>query len=186
LAEKYDLGDMLHWAITINAINRAFQEPTELAFEQARQTIASLRTKGVTLAMTWCLAGLGEAYWRANRSEEGLAIIAEAQTLAENIGERSYEADIWRIKGELLLQVAADYAQIEAESCYQKAIAIAQKQSARMFELRAATSLARLWQRQDKTAEARQMLAEIYGWFTEGFDTADLRDAGALLDELHR
>ncbi|MEK7832258.1 MAG: hypothetical protein AAB401_14280, partial [Acidobacteriota bacterium] len=158
LAETYDLGDMLNWAITINSINRAFQEPTESAFDQAKQAIASLRTKGVTLAMTWCLAGLGEACWRAGRSDEGLAIIAEAQTLAEHTGERSYEADIWRVKGELLLQAAADDAQTESESCFQQAIVISQSQSAKIFELRAATSLARLWQQQGKTAEARQML----------------------------
>ena len=184
LAEQYDLGDLLHWAVAINSLNLAFQEPTEAAFARAKQAIASLRAKGVTIAMTWCLAGLGEAYWEAGRSDEGLAIIAEAQTLAEHTGERSYEADIWRIKGELLLQTGADGAQAEAEGYFQKAIAIAQSQSAKIFELRAATSLARLWHRQGKISEARQMLAEIYGWVTEGFDTADLKDAKALLDEL--
>ena len=184
LAEQYDLGDLLHWAVAINSLNLAFQEPTEAAFARARQAVASLRAKGVTIAMTWCLAGLGEAYWQAGRTDEGLAIIAEAMALAERTGERSYEADLWRIKGELLLQLGADDAQTEAESCYQKAIAIAQQQSTKIFELRAATSLARLWQQQGKTAEARQMLAEIYGWFTEGFDTADLQDAKALLAKL--
>jgi len=184
LAEKYDLGDLLNWAIALHAMSLAFQEPNEATLDRAKQDIASLRAKGVTMSMTWCLASLGEACWRANHSEEGLAIIAEAQTLIENIEERSYEADIWRIKGELLLQAAVDDAQAEAESCYQKAIAIAQQQSTKIFELRATTSLARLWQQQGKREEARQMLAEIYGWFTEGFDTADLKDAKALLDEL--
>ena len=182
LAEKYDLGDMLDWAITLNAINRAFQEPTEAALERAKKEVASLRAKGVMMCMTWCLAGLGEACWRASLSEEGLAVIAEALMLVERTGERSFEADIWRVKGELLLQAAADDAQTEAENCFQKGIVIAQSQSAKQFELRATVSLARLWLQQGKANEARQRLAEVYGWFTEGFDTADLKEAKALLE----
>lgn len=84
----------------------------------------------------------------------------------------------------MLLQAAASNAQPEAESCYHQAIEIARQQNAKSWELRAATSLARLWQRQGRTAPARQMLAETYGWFTEGFGTADLKDAKALLENL--
>jgi predicted ATPase len=132
---------------------------------------------------------LGEVFWLAGRSAEGLETIAEALALVELIGERYYEAELWRVKGELLLQAAASNsqasgAQAEAESCFQQAIEIAQQQSAKSWELRAATSLARLWQQQGKRTEARQMLAKIYGWFTEGFATADLQEAKALLDEL--
>jgi predicted ATPase len=105
-------------------------------------------------------------------------------TLVEDAGERYYEAEIWRIKGELLLKAAASNAQAEAESCYHQAIEIARRQSAKSFELRASKSLARLWQQQGKHEEARQMLAEIYGWFSEGFATADLKDTKALLDDL--
>ena len=94
-------------------------------------------------------------------------------------------ADIWRIKGDLLLKAAASDAQPEAESCYHQAIGIARQQSAKSLELRATTSLARLYQQQGKFGAAREMLAEIYGWFTEGFGTADLKDAKALLEELH-
>jgi predicted ATPase len=104
--------------------------------------------------------------------------------LVERTGERCFLAEIWRIKGELLLEAAACDAKAEAESCYNRAIEIARQQSAKSWELRAAESLARLWQQEGKIAEARQMLAEIYGWFTEGFDTADLKAAKALLDEL--
>ena len=149
-----------------------------------QESLASLRTTGAMIWMTGLLAMLGEVFGLAGRCAEGLAVITEALALVERNGERYYEAEIWRIKGELLLKAAADNAQAEAESCYHQALEIARQQRAKAWELRAATSLARLWQQQGKTAEARQMLAEIYGWFTEGFDTADLKDAKALLDEL--
>lgn len=184
LAEEYDLGDMFNYAAAFNALTLTYQEPTEAALERAQQAIAALRVKGLMVALTAYLAILGEVYWLAGRCVEGLAAIAEALAQVERTGERVWEADLWRIKGELLLKSAASNAQVEAESCYQRAIEIAQQQSAKAFELRATVSLARLWQRQGKREEARQMLAEIYGWFTEGFDTADLKDAKALLDEL--
>jgi len=100
--------------------------------------------------------------------------------LVETTGERWYEAELYRLKGELLLQQHADH-QAEAETCFHHAIEIARNQQAKSFELRAATSLARLWQRQGKREEAQQVLGEVYGWFTEGFDTADLQEAKALL-----
>ena len=105
-------------------------------------------------------------------------------TFVERAGERYYEAEMWRIKGELLLKAAEGNAQSEAESCYQKAIEIAWHQNAKSWELRAANSLARLWQQQGKIAKARQMLSKIYDWFTEGFDTRDLKIAKAMLDEM--
>lgn len=154
--------------------------------ERVKQAIESLRAKSVMLGMTAFLASLGDVFRLAGRCAEGLAAIAEALTLVEHNGERFYEAEIWRIKGELLLKAATSDAQAEAESCYHKAIEIARRQSAKSWELRAATSLARLWRQQGKTAEAGQMLAQVYGWFTEGFDTADLKDAKALLDELQQ
>jgi predicted ATPase len=102
----------------------------------------------------------------------------------ERAGERVVEAEIWRIKGELLLSAAASNTEAEAEHCFQQAIDIARRQKAKSWELRAATSLARVWQRQGKTAAARHVLAETYGWFTEGFGTADVKDAKALLADL--
>src|SRR5262249_33844514 len=107
----------------------------------------------------------------------------EALTLVNITGERLCEPELYRLKGELLLQQNADN-QAEAETCFQHAISIARSQQAKSWELRAATSLARLWQSQGKREEARQVLAEVYGWFTEGFDTADLQNAKTLLDEL--
>ena len=98
--------------------------------------------------------------------------------------ERFYEAEIYRLKGELLLGRSTPDASPRPETCFQQALAVARRQQAKSLELRAAMSLARLWQRQGKRAEARELLAPIYNWFTEGFDTADLQEAKALLDAL--
>lgn len=184
LAEEHALGDMLKHATTSHALNLAYQEPTEEPLERARQAIESLNAQGVMLSRTRYLARMGEVFWMAGRSAEGFAAIAEALALGERTGERVAEAEIWRVKGELLLKAAASNAQAEAESCYHQAIKIARQQSAKSWELRAATSLARLCQQQGKLAEAWQMLAEIHGWFTEGFETADLKEAKALLEKL--
>jgi predicted ATPase len=110
-------------------------------------------------------------------------VLTEALTLVDTTGESWYEPELYRLKGASLLQQSSDN-QTEAETCFQQAIAIAQTQQAKSFELRAATSLARLWQQQGKRDEARQVLGDVYGWFTEGFDTADLKDAKAFLDAI--
>jgi predicted ATPase len=97
---------------------------------------------------------------------------------------QQWEAELYRLKGELLLQQTVVPDVQQAEACFHQALAIARRQQAKSLELRAAMSLARLWQRQGKRVEAYRMLVEVYGWFTEGFDTADLREAKALLDAL--
>jgi predicted ATPase len=105
--------------------------------------------------------------------------------LTDNSGECWWEAELYRLKGELLLgQEGASRNVVEAEQCFQQALAIARNQQAKSLELRAATSLSRLWQAHGKCTATHTILAETYGWFTEGFDTADLREAKALLDEL--
>jgi predicted ATPase len=108
-----------------------------------------------------------------------------ASALAEQTEERYYEAELHRLRGELLLQQSPDN-HTEAESCFNQAITIAQNQEAKSWELRAVTSLARLWQRQNKCQDAYDLLAPVYNWFTEGFDTADLQEAQALLTALGR
>jgi predicted ATPase len=115
--------------------------------------------------------------------EVGLTVLTEALALVDTTGERWSEPELYRLKGELLLQQHSDD-QGEAESCFYHALDIARTQQAKSFELRAATSLARLWQRQGKRQEAYDLLAPVYHWFTEGFDTVDLQEAKALLDEL--
>ena len=116
--------------------------------------------------------------------EEGLRLLAEALTVARHTGERWWEAELYRLKGELLLALSQDH-QAEAETCFRQALELARYQQAKSLELRAALSLGRLWQHQGKRAEAYQLLAAIYGWFTEGFDTADLQEAKALLESCH-
>jgi predicted ATPase len=129
------------------------------------------------------LAWLAEGYGQRGQSAEGLSLVAEAMAQAHHTGERRHEAELSRLRGELLLhQTYPDAAQVEA--CFQQALAIARRQQAKSWELRAAVSLSRLWQQQGKRAEAHALLAPIYGWFTEGFDTADLQEAKALLEEL--
>jgi predicted ATPase len=126
---------------------------------------------------------LAEGYGKEGQIEDGLKVVTEEMARARKTGEGFYEAELHRIKGELLLeQTVRDEGQ--AETCFQEAIAVSRRQRAKSLELRAATSLSRLWQRQSKIEEPRQLLAEIYNWFTEGFDTADLKSAKALLEEL--
>jgi predicted ATPase len=126
---------------------------------------------------------LADAYARGAHAGEGLAVVAEALTCVDQTGERYAEAELHRLTGELLLkQIVPDAPQ--AEACFQQALAVARHQEAKSLELRAAMSLSRLWQQQGKQAEARALLAPIYGWFTEGFDTADLQEAKALLEAL--
>ena len=110
-------------------------------------------------------------------------MLAEALAAVEHTGGRFYEAELQRLQGELLRARAAE-PDPEAEACFRQALAIARRQQAKSLELRAAMSLSRLWQQEGKRDEAYELLAPIYGWFTEGFDTADLQDAKALLDEL--
>jgi predicted ATPase len=126
---------------------------------------------------------LASVHGRLDRAEEGLVATAEALTEVARTGERFWEAELHRLKGQLLL--ASDAAnEPKAEACFHRAIEIARSQKAKSWELRAATSLARLWRDQGKPEHAHELLALIYGWFTEGFDTADLKDAKELLDEL--
>ena len=124
---------------------------------------------------------LAEAYEKAGQADEGLQVLAEALTAAHATGERQHEAELYRLKGELLLQQDVLDEQ-EAESCFRQALDVARQQQAKAFELRAAMSLSRLWQQQGKRAEVHALLAPIYGWFTEGFDTVDLQEAKVLLE----
>jgi len=117
----------------------------------------------------------------AGRSHEGLAAIDESIAAADQLHLRWFEAELHRLKGELVL---AGTQESEAEGSMRRAIAIAQRQQAKGWELRAATSLARLLRKQGRIAAARDVLAPVYNWYTEGFDTTDLKDAKALLDEL--
>ena len=192
----------------------AGQEQAEEGIAQMRQGLTDYQATGAGVYRPYFLALLGEAYGKAGQVAEGLAMLEEALALMQESGGRWCEAEIYRVKGELLLKAVPRYApagllgtsglstvspsseqreriegqeteiEAQAEACFLKAISVAQSQQAKSWELRATVSLCRLWQKQGKRAEARQMLTEIYGWFTEGFDTADLKEAKALLEAL--
>ena len=150
---------------------------------QMQQGLAAYRATGSAVGMSGHLAHLAEAYMQVDRVDEGMHLLAEAMAMMDTMGERHTEAELHRLHGELLLRQALPEVQAAA-ACFQQALDVARCQQAKWWELRAAMSLARLWQQQGKQIEAYELLAPIYGWFTEGFDTADLQEAKALLEEL--
>jgi class 3 adenylate cyclase/predicted ATPase len=164
------------WALNVQG---QIEEGMNLIDQGSKAYLAT----GAGISRPYVLALLAEALGKIGRVKEGLFAFPEALGLIEKNKDRLYEAELYRIKGELVLQ-SEGHNMLEAEGCFQQAIEIARQQSAKSWELRASTSLARLWEQQGKCYEAREMLASIYNWFTEGFDTKDLRQAKALLDEL--
>jgi predicted ATPase len=161
----------------------AHQGEAKEGIAQITQGLSAFRATGAESNQSYYLALLAEAHGTMGERDAGLTTLTEALTLIETTGERWYEPELHRLKGELLLQQTSDNA-TEAESCFHTALDIARNQQATSFELRTATSLARLWQQQGKRQEAYDLLAPVYHWFTEGFDTADLQEAKTLLDEL--
>jgi predicted ATPase len=188
----------------------AQQGSVEEGIVQVRQTLLDWRTRGGEMGLPHHLASMAEMYGKVGQTEEGLRILAEALTMAYRNEEVRYAAELHRLKGELLLQHALEQNNVgpdasarslvvgverdraihgsalhrEAEACFRQALDSAHQQHAKSLELRSVMSLSRLWQAQGKRAEARQILAEMYGWFTEGFDIPDLQEAKALLEEL--
>ena len=139
---------------------------------------------GGELGMVVFSGPAGRGVWKSGAGRRGAARRGRGAGGVDNTGERFYEAELYRLKGELLLQQCRPARAPQAEACFHQALAVARRQQAKSLELRAAMSLSRLWQQQGKRAEAHELLAAIYGWFTEGFDTADLQEARALLEEL--
>jgi predicted ATPase/class 3 adenylate cyclase len=156
----------------------------DAGISQMSKILSTERVKGVSGRWNMQFAALlAEAHRQTGQSIEGLKIVTEALARAQQTECRYYEAELHRIKGELLL-AQADADEQQAETCFQNALQVARRQHAKSLELRAAMSMSRLWQRQGKRAEAKNLLAGVYGWFTEGFNTADLKQAKALLEEL--
>jgi DNA-binding winged helix-turn-helix (wHTH) protein/predicted ATPase len=162
----------------------AEQGRVEEGIAQVCQGIETLQTRGFFMGQPYLLGLLAEAYQNAGAIEKGLTTVDQALSLVEQTGQRLYEAELYRIKGQLILRFLPDArAETEAEACFHQAIERARRHQARLWELRAVTSLARLWRQQGKQVEARRMLTEIYDGFTEGYDTIDLKEAKALLEE---
>jgi predicted ATPase len=155
----------------------------EWGLAQIQESLAQFRADGNMQTIPHALSVLAEVYGRAGEPEKGLEAVAEALAVIERTNERRREAELHRQRGTLLLALQGPQ-RGDVEACFARALAIAREQSARMWELRAATSLARLWRDQDRQSEAHDLLAPVYDWFTEGFETADLKDARALLEEL--
>jgi DNA-binding winged helix-turn-helix (wHTH) protein/predicted ATPase len=206
--------------LAVGTIMRGFalaeQGQSEEGVALMRQGLDAHRATGAEIARPINLARLAEVYGKVGQVEEGLRVLAEALAVVDSTGQRVYEAEVHRLRGELTLAQSSVQSlgssvkkgsrskaqssklqnsstqpltpstsvEKEAETCFLKAIEIARRQSAKSLELRAAMSLARLWQRQGKHHEARNTLSEVYNWFTEGFDTKDIREAQALLDSL--
>jgi len=162
---------------------QAEQGGGEAAIAQLRGAIAEYRATGTELYVPGFFSLLATTLLKHGAADEGLVTVADAQTMADATGTRLWDSDYHRLKGELLLARDPAAGQ-DAEIAFRQAIDIARRQSAKSWELRAAVSLGRLWQRQGKRQEAARLLAEIHGWFTEGFDTVDLMEAKSLLDRL--
>jgi adenylate cyclase len=175
-----------HW-LAQATIERAWamaeQGHNEEGIAQIREGLAGFRAAGAEALRPHALCLLADACKETDRLDDGLSALAESLTAADEHEIRQYEAETHRVKGELLLK-QNHLNGAAAQSCFQRAIEIARKQSAKSFELRATTSLARLLAKQGRRDEARTSLTDIYNWFTEGFDTADLIDAKVLLDQL--
>jgi predicted ATPase len=171
------------WGTILRGWALAEQGESAEEMAQIRQGIAAWRATGAELQRPYFLALLAEAYGKAGQTDEGLSVLADALTAVHNTGERQHEAELYRLRGELRLKQDVP-AEPEAERCLRQAVDVARQQQAKSLKLRAAISLSRLWQQQDKRKEAHDLLAPIYGWFTEGFDTADLQEAKALLETL--
>jgi predicted ATPase len=148
-----------------------------------REGLSAWQATGAEVAGPHCLALLAEACRKAGRVEEASTVLVQALAMAQKNGERLHQPELHRLKGELLAE-SAEEDLAGAESCFHEALVAARDQQAKSLELRAATSLGRLWQRQGTAGDARKLVAAVYGWFEEGFDTADLRDAKDLLEEI--
>ena len=184
ISAKQDFPMLLHQASMIRGWALAEQGDAVEAIAQIRQGMAEWKAMGQELERSHFLGLLAEACRKAGRHDEGLEVLTEALSVADGIGEGFWEAELYRVRGELLLEARSPSRSDDAEESFRKAIAVAGARGAKALEVRATTSLARLWQQQGHKEDARRVLAEIERWFTEGFDTPDLREARRLLNAL--
>ena len=187
--EQQDFTFSVGWNTVWHGRALAEQGPDEEGIKLIHEGLVVLQEIGAEWERPHHLALLAQVYRKAGQSEKGMRALTDALPFVHKNGERYYEAELYRLKGEFLLELNGPSSQSgaeKAEACFHQGIEVARRQEAKSWELRAATSLARLWRQQGKQTEARDLLAPVYNWFTEGFDTADLKDAKALLDALVR
>jgi predicted ATPase len=182
LADEHRLPQYRAWAGILHGWARTASEPAQ-GVAEIRETLAAYERLGSQLSRPHFLGLLAEVLGNASRREEALLVADDALASAERTDERYYEAELHRLKGELLVTSGTDALRMEAESCFHQALAVARRQQAQSLELRAAMSLARLWLQQRRGVDARRLLASVYDRFTEGFELPDLRDAKTLLAE---
>jgi class 3 adenylate cyclase/predicted ATPase len=180
-AQERGLAMVVAVARIMRAAARAVLDPNDEFATEIREALTAYRATGARVQSTYHLVLLAQALAACGRHGEGLAAVQEAAALVEETGERFVEAELHRVEGNLLL--TTDGA-AEAEVCYVRALEVARAQQGRSLELRAACDLARLWAERGERSRAAELLAPVYGWFTEGFDTTDLKEAKALLDGL--
>jgi tetratricopeptide (TPR) repeat protein len=182
LANKHQAPYYRAWTDILVSYALAMEQPNEERIGRLRGSITEFKASGARLRLPYYLALLGQICEKAGRAEEGLAAIDEALSEARAHNERWWDAELHRLRGELLLMRNADPSEVEAALL--RAIEIARSQQARSLELRATMSLARLWMAQHRSDEAKRWLGDVYAWFTEGFDTPDLQAARLLLAQL--
>ena len=183
IARDQRLGALVAWGPWFEGWALAQQGRLQEGIDRMRQGIAGWHAVGAGLAMPYCRTFLAEFLGMAGLPEEGLEEIAKVEAQLGRWGEVIAEPEAQRVKGELLLK-RTPHDPIGAEACFLKALDTARRKDAKSWELRASMSLARLWRSQEKRQDAYRLLTDAYGWFTEGFDTADLKEAKALLDDL--
>ena len=184
LAQKYSLAAYLNADELMHGLVRVLRGEVEGGVRQAEmalETLKSVPSRRFHLPIRIAIVGRAKA--AAGDIDGALALFNSALEAALSTGERWYEPELLRLKAEMLFAQGRQPA-TAAEPCLTEAISIAQKQEAKFWELRAAMALAQVWARLGRRVEARELLAPVYGWFTEGFDTLDLKEAKALLDEL--
>jgi adenylate cyclase len=183
LSTEHGFGESQADAISLRGWALATQGFSEEGIAQLQEGLAASRANGYELMRPYFLTLLADACIASGRLDDGHEALTGALAVAKEHADRHNESEIYRLKGELLLR-QNDLNGAEPQDCFEHAIKIARRQNTKSWELRAMTSLARLLDRQGRRAEARAMLADIYNWFVEGFDTADLKDAKALLEQL--
>ena len=170
------------WATAFHGASLTARGQAHEGLSLLTQGLEALRATGAVMNTSIVLMWLAEAYAMVGQPSDGLNCLAEAAQIIETTDERCYEAELHRLRGDLLNATGDPSA---AERSYHQALTVAKLQSAKLLELQASISLARLWCKQNRRGEARDLLAPIYGWFTEGFDALDLKEAKLLLEELH-
>jgi predicted ATPase len=189
LCREHGIVQFLAWGAITRGWALAEQGQAAEGIVVIQQSLAALQAQGMEAGLTSWLGQLIQAYINGGQIEEGLQTVTESLAVMERNAERSWEAELYRLKGELILQQfkvqgSTFKVQEEAEACFRWAIDVARQQQTKSWELCGSMSLARLWQGQGRREDARQLLAEVYAWFTEGFETRDLQEAKILLEEI--